>query len=1077
MALPAGSGANFSPFWYRVALLCATLLSIAPHPLVAQPQGWAPVGNFVLAPGAAKVLLIAQTGPDLIVRVQHPDGSYTVQDGHDNRFGTEVVLLENTTAQAHNYQVDVLPRYSGLAPGFQLTELPQPATAERSAARHLQRAAQLAYGNDHAASLAQLRRLWAELPSYSPLYESALLHYLQALLNEPDYTALMRVHDAVPTPTNLSTRMQRYLDWIRAAALWQLRDIDAALTAFSTLDARLREYPGQLTPGAYLDQQNIRAQWGATIVNDGLRDGNEARIREGAQLIDAALAQASAYADYRLLGELHNYVSGYSNMLYNRIDEGGLKALDLAEFYYARAGDLRSLAGIKSNKAYSLLGQGHIGPAQALYREALSIAQQTDDAYHTAFYQTRLGVSYLYTGDYSRAEYLLRDGNQRFHALGLMRVATPGEIELAICYRLQERHQDAVNLLERLSATLSDDQWVEESLRIHTELARDYLALQDIPAARAHQQQAAQLSTRVKRLDFRLDHLGLEAGILLAEDRPDAAIALLEPALRELNNSNQEAGQRLLLYDLLAASYFAAGRSADAIDTGRQALDLVADIRTQLDIVRQGPAFAASTHTITSRHIEHLFTLYETERERQYLDEAFLRIQQIRGMSLRQSRALQPLLDRTEQGGATEELAALWTRMNAANQALLAASIDGRPLQALEEELLASQEAYRLQDASITPAVLPRKPTTLTLAALQQALPNDTLALGFHLGAAASWRLAISRDTVELTRLPTAAALAPLMQRFLADMDANANFDATAHQELARLLLPETTASTQRTLVIETHGPLSLLPWSALPVPSSNDYRPAGSLFTAIQTISLSDYFAEPSVAPRVGPVPAIAVFADPVFDTGSITDATVSGWMETLQPLPFTRLEADAIRARFEDRNPLVFTGHDASISNLLTAASRNAEILHIATHGFSDRSSSFLSGLAFSAEADNPSGLLTIEEIARHSFHNRLVVISGCETGVGQVLAGEGVMGLARAFLAQGANTVVATLWPISDRATAHFMSHFYTSLSQGNTTATALQQAQLALRQDPRYAHPFYWGGFVLTVAEPAPQSSSV
>jgi tetratricopeptide (TPR) repeat protein/CHAT domain-containing protein len=112
-----------------------------------------------------------------------------------------------------------------------------------------------------------------------------------------------------------------------------------------------------------------------------------------------------------------------------------------------------------------------------------------------------------------------------------------------------------------------------------------------------------------------------------------------------------------------------------------------------------------------------------------------------------------------------------------------------------------------------------------------------------------------------------------------------------------------------------------------------------------------------------------------------------------------------------------------------------------------------------------DAEDGLLTAEDVTGLNLQGtEMVVLSACETGLGEPLAGEAIMGLRRSFTIAGARTLVMSLWPVPDKETQELMEDFYRRVLDGVPRAEALRQAQRAMRARPDRSHPFYWGAFI-------------
>jgi CHAT domain-containing protein len=123
-------------------------------------------------------------------------------------------------------------------------------------------------------------------------------------------------------------------------------------------------------------------------------------------------------------------------------------------------------------------------------------------------------------------------------------------------------------------------------------------------------------------------------------------------------------------------------------------------------------------------------------------------------------------------------------------------------------------------------------------------------------------------------------------------------------------------------------------------------------------------------------------------------------------------------------------------------------------------------LSGLLL-AEDDDPheNGILQTYEIFNLTLGADLVVLSGCETGLGRQVTGEGLVGVMQAFLYAGTPSVLVSLWPVAESSTPRLMLGVYKRLGAGDPKAVALQESKLDMLQTQVWAHPFYWSPFVL------------
>lgn len=201
-----------------------------------------------------------------------------------------------------------------------------------------------------------------------------------------------------------------------------------------------------------------------------------------------------------------------------------------------------------------------------------------------------------------------------------------------------------------------------------------------------------------------------------------------------------------------------------------------------------------------------------------------------------------------------------------------------------------------------------------------------------------------------------------------------------------------------------------------------------------------------------------------PDFDEEALLIVSNNQLRNDLQPLPFAKKEVETISNLLDGEE---VTGSSASESHL-KAKAESFNILHLATHAIIDEDNPLYSKLifAFSDSMQNEDGELHSFEIYGMKLNCALVTLSACNTGTGKYLDGEGIFSLGRSFLLAGAESVLTSLWEVSDQSTSQIMESFYMNIKKGATSPEALREAKLKYlkKSDPLTANPFYWAGFV-------------
>jgi tetratricopeptide (TPR) repeat protein len=185
---------------------------------------------------------------------------------------------------------------------------------------------------------------------------------------------------------------------------------------------------------------------------------------------------------------------------------------------------------------------------------------------------------------------------------------------------------------------------------------------------------------------------------------------------------------------------------------------------------------------------------------------------------------------------------------------------------------------------------------------------------------------------------------------------------------------------------------------------------------------------------------------------------------------LPFTRKEAQAILALIPRRERLAALDFAASQFTIFKPELAQYRYVHIATHGLLNSLRPELSGIVLSLVDESGAdrdGFLRAHEIFDLRLPAEMVVLSGCQTGLGKEIKGEGLVGLTRGFMYAGAARVMVSLWEVNDQATSHLMARLYQGLlgKRRLSHAAALREAQISFWRDKRWNSPYYWAAFTL------------
>lgn len=787
----------------------------------------------------------------------------------------------------------------------------------------------------------------------------------------------------------------------------------------------------------------------------------------------AAMAQRNLGICYRRMGRYEDALAAYSE----------------SETQYGVIGDSEAMAHLQVNQGITLINLGRASEATTLLQTAVSHFTNAENPRMQAKALNNQAIAYQLMGQYSHALDTFAQASRLFEI-------SPSPVEQSIllldtadAYLALNLNSEAIDAYQEARVKLEEAGMIHYLGRVHWGLGVALSAQNEYETASIHLLSAADMFSAAKNAPLQAGALLEQAAVLAAQGRRASALVHARQALL-LVAGNEWPVQHV----------FALMRIAELV---------LPDVETAVSLLLQAQTIAEPLNLPHLRYrlnqrLGHVYLLQgQHEEAQELLETAVTEIEQLRGTLAREAVRASFLRDKT---AAYEDLVQLHLNKGSENSLQQAFAVAEQAksrslvdlLMGLTETKLDTEIddelATRLQNLQVelntvyneafdsnsggeryvSQALLQERTAELEseisrlrlqivdksdsfahplpLETIQRQLPHDMTMLAYHIVGEEVMAFVQCNGRLQAVRhLSSVPTIHRLLQRLTMQWDRFRIGQSFTNRHMTQL-----EHSTQRVLselFVELMAPVrSLLPQSddkenpsrLLIIPHDLLHQiPFHALFDGQQYL-LEQY--EISYAPSAT---VSALCHKRVHKENG--RALIMGVAS--KQIPFVTAEAEAIAKQLPHSHLLMDA--DATIATLKQSAS-TYNLLHIACHGLFRSDNPMFSALKLH------DGWLTAGDVMQLDLSGAMVTLSACESGRSGVIAGDEIIGLARAFLGAGANTLVVSLWLVEDKSTASLMSNWYQE-AQYQNRAAALRSAQLALKET--HPHPYYWAPFMM------------
>ena len=533
----------------------------------------------------------------------------------------------------------------------------------------------------------------------------------------------------------------------------------------------------------------------------------------------------------------------------------------------------------------------------------------------------------------------------------------------------------------------------------------------------------------------------------------------------------------------LANAYVKQNRPEDALKSYKNSISIIEDIRSEITLEELKASYLGTDKRIAAYHnlIDLLVTLHKNNPDKRYDIEAFYYLERAKARSFLDrleisqvdiSRNVDPKLI-NEERELMKDISNLYTK-------LLAAGLSPQEKEHLNEELNNYEnrlEALKREIRTQSPAYADLKyPEIITLEETQMDfLDKKTGFFIYSVGKNNSYLFAITKRSLRIFPIPSRDDLQDQVSNYLkiiTDKD-NKNFHL-GHKLFQSLILPGLEDGIKN-LIFIPDDILHFLPFEALITDEqTNNWLIEDYEISYVPSVSSFREITQNKRANGKKTRLDILAFGDPHFGSleseengGDVFQNFYSSTAFNFSRLRYSGYEIQKINSLFKKTKSKIFERENATEEQLKKHNLEDYKIIHFATHSLIDDKKPARSSIVLSLDEDpQEDGFLQMREVYDLKLNSDLIVLSACQTGLGQFIKGEGIEGLNRAFFFAGASSVLMSLWSVNDQASAQLMERLYHHLRSSESISNALRKTKLEMIHSDALSHPFYWAGFIVS-----------